>query len=283
MTVTCTTPLLPTYCKLQSVEEMVPDNFFYRFELQDGSFKSSMPGQFVEVWYPGVGETAISICSGKVTDTLELFIRRVGRVTTSLPRAKAGQVFGLRGPFGRGFPVDHFKGKNLCLVAGGCGVAPIRGLWQYLLERRADYGKICVVYGMRRPADMLFKDEFSALAARADIDLFISSESFPAGETTAVPMMEGLVTVALAAAPVTPDYQIAVCGPPVMYRFVVRDLRNRDIPDENMWLSLERHMKCGIGKCGHCYVGGKFACKHGPVFSLDELKCLPDTIEAIRT
>jgi sulfhydrogenase subunit gamma (sulfur reductase) len=276
---------MPAQATLRSVEELVPGDYLYEFAISetDGlnghDLKRCMPGQFVEVWFPGVGESAISVCTGKVDGTMQLLIRRVGRVTTSLPNMEKGHLVGIRGPYGRGFPVEFYKGKDLCLVAGGCGVAPIRGLWQYLLDHRQDYGKILLVYGMRRPADMLFAREFKELAARKDIDLHLAAEDLSGGAEPPVPMIKGLVTLALAKAPVTPDFQIAVCGPPIMYKFVVRDLRKRNIPDANMWLSLERHMKCGVGKCGHCFVGGKFTCKSGPVFRLDELQFLPETVE----
>ncbi len=279
MSATLKSPLLPTCGTLRSIEEIAPDNFLYRFKFTDKTLSSCMPGQFVQLWLPGVGESAISICSGKTGDTLELLIRRVGRVTTSAAKMTEGQIVGLRGPFGRGFPVEHFRGKSVCMVAGGCGVAPLRGLWQYLLDHRCDYDRLTLVYGMRRPSDMLFAREFKEMAKRKDIDLLLSSENLPPEDKTVVPMQHGMVTAVLHSAPLAPDYQIAVCGPPVMYKFVVRDLRRRGVPDENMWLSLERHMKCGIGKCGHCFVSGKLSCQCGPVFRLDELKGLPEAIE----
>jgi sulfhydrogenase subunit gamma (sulfur reductase) len=264
---------------MNSVEELVPGNFLFEFSVEDPALKACLPGQFVQLWLPGVGECAISVCSGNVDKTLELMIRRVGRVTSSFAKMQKGQLVGIRGPFGRGFPVDLYKGKDICIVAGGCGVAPVRGLWQYILDRRQDYGRLLLVYGMRNPGDMLFVKDFKKLAKRKDVELYLASEEFPTKEEPVIKMLKGLVTVPLSAAPITPQYHIAVCGPPIMYKFVVKDLKERGVPDSNIWLSLERHMKCGVGKCGHCFIDGRFTCKDGPVYSLEELRFFSEVVE----
>src|SRR5579883_1606622 len=143
------TPFLPCKAVIRSIIPMAQDNTLFEFRAASGEFNNCMPGQFVELWIPGVGECPISVCSGKVDGGLQLTVRRVGRVTNALFQMSEGDWVGLRGPYGNGFPVEKFKGKNLCMVAGGLGVAPMRSLWQYVLDHREDYGKLILIYGMR--------------------------------------------------------------------------------------------------------------------------------------
>jgi NAD(P)H-flavin reductase len=258
---------------------MAQDNTLFEFREPSGKFSSCKPGQFMELWVPGVGECPISVCSGKVDGGLQLTVRRAGRVTNALFQMSEGDWVGLRGPYGNGFPVDEYKGKDLCMVAGGLGVAPMRSLWQYVLDHREDYGKLILIYGMRHSVDLLFRAEFKMLLRRHDMEVFIAAEELPGPELPPMSVQLGRVTDMLRLAQLTPDYQVAICGPPVMYKYVVQELREKNVPDCNIWMSLERHMKCGVGKCGHCFIGGKFCCKEGPVFNLTELQFTREVIE----
>jgi NAD(P)H-flavin reductase len=273
------TPFLPAKAKLRSIVPMTEDNYLFEFSEPSGSLKTCQPGQFVELWIPSVGESPISVCSGRVGDTIQLMVRRCGRVTDALFKMVEGDWVGLRGPYGQGFPVEHFKGKNVCIIAGGLGVAPIRSLWQYIFDRREDYGHIILIYGMRHSIDLLFRHELQYLYARRDLDLFIGAEDIVGPEPPALSVQIGRVTDMIKQARVDASYQVAVCGPPIMYKYVVESLHKKNVPDENMWLSLERHMKCAIGKCGHCFIGGRSTCQSGPVFQLTDLALLPEVIE----
>lgn len=272
-------PYMPVRGTLRSIVPMAQDNYLFEISVENDSLATCQPGQFVMLWVPGVGESAISVCSGSVDHTLELCVRKVGRVTGGLFQMQEGDLVGLRGPYGVGFPLSLYEGKDLCLIAGGLGVAPIRSLWQYVLAHREKFGKIILVYGMRHSIDLLFRQEFKVLLRRKDIDVYIAAEEIVGPELPPVPEQLGRVTDMIRLAPIDKDFQIAVCGPPVMYPYVIQELLAKGVPQTSIWLSLERHMKCGIGKCGHCFIGGTFACQKGPVFCLTDLNLLPEVIE----
>lgn len=279
MSTECKTPLMPLKATIRSIIPMSQDNYLFEFREPTGALSSCKPGQFLELWIPGVGECPISVCSGNVDNVIQLTIRRAGRVTGALFQMNEGDWVGLRGPYGQGFPVDAYKGQNLCMVAGGLGVAPIRSLWQYVLDHREDYGKLILIYGMRHSVDLLFRPEFKLLLRRHDMDVFVAAEELLGPALPPMAVQLGRVTDMLRDSPITSDYQVSICGPPVMYKYVVRELHEKGIADEKIWLSLERHMKCGVGKCGHCFIGGKFCCKQGPVFQLTELGLMPEALE----
>ncbi len=274
-----TTPFMPVKAKLRAIVPMSQDNFLFEFSESTGSLSGCMPGQFVELWIPGVGECPISVCSGRVSETIQLMVRRVGRVTNALFQLQEGDWVGLRGPYGHGFPIDRYKGRDLCMIAGGLGIAPIRSLWQYALDHREEFGKLVLVYGMRHSDELLFRQEFKLLLRRRDIEVYLAAEDVMICEWPPMAMQVGRVTDLIKMASIGESYEAAVCGPPVMYKYVVDELRKKNLSDEQIWLSLERHMKCGIGKCGHCFIGGRFTCKEGPVFQLSELGLMQEVIE----
>jgi NAD(P)H-flavin reductase len=253
----------------------------FLFTVPANDLGSCKPGQFVQVWVPGCGEAPISVCSDLHDGVVELCIRKAGRVTDALFKLREGDWVGLRGPYGKGFPVEQMEGQNVCLVAGGLGIAPIRSLLQYMLNRRERFGKIILIYGMRHSQDLLFRHEMKQLMRRADIDVFIGAEEIKGPEVPPVPTQLGRVTDMLRLAEITADFECAVCGPPVMYPYVVKELIAKGVPEHKMWLSLERHMKCGVGKCGHCFIGGTFTCQEGPVFRLSDLRFLPEVVECV--
>ena len=271
-------PFLPQRGIIRSIIPMASDNTLFQITVDDG-LTACMPGQFVQLWVPGVGECPISVCSGHVGTTLELTVRKVGRVTNALFQMNEGDWVGLRGPYGVGFPVQQYEGKNLCLIAGGLGVAPIRSVWQYILDHREKYRKITLIYGMRHSIDLLFRAEFKLLLRRRDLEVFIAAEELSGPALPPLSVQLGRVTDMIKAASLSDDTEVAVCGPPVMYKYVIDELKSKGIAESQIWLSLERHMKCGIGKCGHCFIGGAFACKAGPVFNLTQLRLLKETVE----
>jgi NAD(P)H-flavin reductase len=235
------------------------------------------PGQFVEVSVFGKGEAPISISSPPTrTGTLELCVRRAGVVTGALFDMGKGARFHIRGPYGRGFPVDRIRGHKLLLVAGGLGLAPLRSLLLYALDRREEFGEIVLMYGTNHPDNVLFKYELLGFFDRADLRYYYSVDRDDEGIWK---QYVGVVTGLFDRAELTPEGTYAVmCGPPVMYRFVLQKLLSLGFAKESIYMSLERMMKCGVGKCGHCAMGDRYCCTDGPVFPYTELESIREAI-----
>ncbi len=258
--------------QLTALESLYEVAFMDRHEL------GHQPGQFVQVSILGVGECPISLCSSPTRHgTFELCIRRVGEVTTHIHRLAAGDVIGVRGPLGHGFDVASMHGRDMLVVAGGCGLAPARSLVQYILDQRARFGEFALLYGCRSPKELLFADDIRAWQARRDMECHVTvehSDDSWKGET-------GLVTrLFRKLRPLNPEQTIVVVvGPPVMFKFVVMEVLARRVPQKNVYCSLERRMKCGVGKCGHCQANDVYVCTEGPVFRYGQLKALREAIE----
>ena len=223
-----------------------------------------LPGQFVMVEVPGYGEVPISI-SGSASNRgfLELCIRRAGMVTSVLHRAKTGSRVGLRGPFGTSFPVAMMRDHHVLLIAGGLGLAPLRSAILHVTENRSDFRNVHILYGTKTPDQLLFDYQYEQWRRVDGVNLSIIVEEAGEGWTGEV----GLVTKLLDRIPMEPDRTYAiVCGPPVMFKFVCNKLGELGIPMRRMFVSLERRMHCGMGKCCRCNIGSTFTCKDGPVF-----------------
>lgn len=266
----------PRAAELVRVEELTPREKVFEFKFKDGKKLGQRPGQFVEVSVMGIGEAPISVSSSPGRDgTFQLAIRSVGNVTGALHKLKVGDVVGVRGPFGNGFPLEAIKGKDILFVAGGIGLFPLRSLIQYVLDKRADYGKVMVLFGARSPAERLFLDELAAWSQRPDIEFLETVDKGDANWKGNV----GVITTLIPKVQIDPRKTMAVVvGPPIMYRFVIGELKKRDIPDDYIIMSLERRMKCGVGKCGHCQINGVYVCQEGPVFTLAQLRSLREAI-----
>jgi NAD(P)H-flavin reductase len=223
-----------------------------------------LPGQFVMVEVPGYGECPISISSSPSNKGyFELCIRRAGVVTGALHKTKRGALVGIRGPFGTHFPLDEMRGHNILLIAGGLGKAPLRSPVLKVIEDRVDFGDVFILYGTKRPDQLLFDYQYEEWDRIDDIDLMVIVEEPDANWTGPV----GLITDLLDSVDVEPDNTYAiVCGPPVMFKFVCQKLAATGIPMQRMYVSLERRMHCGMGKCCRCNVGSTFTCMQGPVF-----------------
>ncbi len=267
---------LPRPATLTRVEPLTEIETLFEIQLDDGKPLGHEPGQFVEVSIMGYGEAPISVSSapdGK--RTFELAVRRVGDVTTKLHTLKPGDKIGIRGPFGKGFDVKALKGKNLLFIGGGLGIVPMRSLINYVLNNRKDFGEVTILYGCKRPCELLFRKEVELWDQRKDITHLRSVDKCPEGECWDGEI--GVITCLIPKVTFDPKTSIAiVVGPPIMYRFVIRDLKNLGMPDENIIVSLERRMKCGVGKCGHCQINGVYVCREGPVFNYRDVKELPE-------
>ncbi|MCW4008634.1 MAG: 4Fe-4S dicluster domain-containing protein [Candidatus Bathyarchaeota archaeon] len=267
--------------KLATIVRKVPmtaKETLFEIKLDDGTDLNHKPGQFVEVSVFGVGEAPISISSSPTKKgTFELCVRKVGSVTTRLHALNVGDKVGIRGPFGNGFDAKQLKGKDLLFIAGGLGIAPLRSLFNYVLDNRKDYGRIILLYGCKEPREMLFGDELRALAKRNDVEFKPTVDWCPENELWEGNI--GVITTLIPQVNFDPETTYAiVCGPPIMYKFVIADLKSRKVPDDHIILSLERRMKCGVGKCGHCQINQIYVCKDGPVFNYSKIKGIPEAL-----
>lgn len=267
----------PLPARISRVERLTAHENLYCVELPYGISLNHEPGQFVQVSVLGVGEAPISISSSpsRSNGVFELCVRRVGDLTNVLHQQKAGDLIGIRGPFGRGFPVERFRGKDILFIAGGLGLAPLRSLINEVLDERGNFGEVTILYGARTPQDMLFSEELAAWHARPDVTLHLTVDCPDAEWDRCV----GVITVLFDRVEADPRNTVAVVvGPPVMYRFVIRELLKLRIPKGNIWLSFERRMKCGVGKCGHCQLNHLYTCQEGPSFAYAEIEGLEEAL-----
>ncbi len=252
-------PYIPSIAKIIDIVDETPDTKTFRIDA-DISFK---PGQFVELSVFGYGEAPISI-SGGDGGFIDLTIRAVGNVTNKIHRMECGDYVGIRGPFGNGWPIEKAKGKNLLIVAGGIGLAPLKPVVEYVCTHRDEFNNVTLLYGARRPSLMLFKYKFKEW--QACMDLLLTVDESEAGWEGHV----GVVTTLCDKIRHVADTITLMCGPPIMMKYTSMVLIELGFPPSEMYLSLERNMKCGIGICGHCGVGGVYVCRDGPVFSLNK-------------
>jgi len=266
----------PRPAKLVKVEELTPGEKVFEFRLQNDKALGQRPGQFVEVSVMGIGEAPISISSSPTLDgTFQLAVRNVGDVTNALHNLEVGANVGIRGPFGNGFPLEALEGKDVLLIAGGIGLFPLRSLVQYILDCRSSFGRAILLFGARSPAERLFLDELAAWSQSPDIEFH---ETVDRGDENWQGNV-GVITTLMPKIQIDPAKTMAVVvGPPIMYRFVIGELKKKGFADENIILSLERRMKCGVGKCGHCQINGVYVCQEGPVFTLAQLRNLREAV-----
>lgn len=227
------------------------------------------PGQFNMVYAFGVGEVAISIVSDPdEPERLDHTIRIVGRVTGALERLQPGDTVGIRGPFGRGWPLEAARGRDVIIVTGGLGCAPVAGAIEYVFRRRDRYGAVKILHGVKKPADLLFRDRFEAWRRHPDTEVYLASDQ----PDRAWRYHVGVVTELFEQVTLDPARSVVLmCGPEVMMRIGMQTLARRGVPRSAMYLSLERHMECGIGLCGHCQLGPYFVCTDGPVMGGDRV------------
>jgi sulfite reductase subunit B len=268
---------LPEMARIVQIEELTALEKLFTIELPAGRSLDHRPGQFIEVSFLGVGEAPISISSSpsRSNGIFELCVRKAGDVTGALHRLIPGDRIGIRGPYGHGFPIEHFRGKDMLFAPGGLGLAPARSLINQVLDERAQFGRVVILYGARTPSELLFKDELKRWEERDDVELYLTVDR---GDETWDGHI-GVITTLFKDISINPRNTVAVTvGPPVMYRFVLMELLGKGIPEGNIWLSLERRMKCGVGKCGHCQINNIYTCQSGPVFSYRDIKGLEEAL-----
>lgn len=270
---------LPRPAVVQAVTELTGNEKLFRIRQENGIPLNYHPGQFMMISVPGYGDAPISITSSPTRmepDVFEMVVRRVGSVTGALHRLDAGARIGIRGPYGTQFPVDDcMRGRDVLFVLGGIGSCPVRSAIQYVLDRREDYGEVTVLLGSRRPADRLFVEELHEWKQRKDVTVMETVDTADPSWGGQV----GVITTLFSRLHVYPSRTVAVvCGPPVMYKFVLLELSKLKIEKHRIFLSLERHMRCGVGKCGHCQIEGIYACQEGPVFNYADIAAVQEAI-----
>jgi sulfite reductase subunit B len=268
---------LPVMANLLEVVPMTENEVLFTLELPGGASLGNDPGQFIEVSLFGIGEAPISVSSSpsRSNGTFELCVRRVGDVTNAMHTLEPGAVLGIRGPFGEGFPVDKMKGKDMLFAAGGLGLAPLRSLINEVLDCRDEFGRVIILYGTKQPSEILFEDELAEWAAREDVEFHMTVDRGDDEWEGNV----GVITTLFPKININPrDTIAATCGPPIMYRFVLMELLGKGIPETQIYLSLERRMKCGVGKCGHCQINDQYCCQDGPVFRYVDIKGLEEAL-----
>lgn len=248
---------------------------YMHLEMDSGKDLDYRPGQFVEVSIAGIGEAPISISSSPTQTGLELVVRNIGSLTKAIHKLEAGDKLGIRGPYGSTYPIEQAKGKDLVFICGGIGLVPQRSFIRYALDHRRDYGNITILIGTKCYTMRLFREEIALWQERKDMTVLETvDEAHDCWDgnvgvvTTLIPKIESDL----------PKSLVSICGPPIMYKFVLMALAEAEVPEDNIFVNLERRMKCGVGKCGHCQINEKYVCQEGPVFRFSDLALVPEAI-----
>jgi len=268
---------IPRAAIIEDIEDLTYDTKLFRLKFKNrcdceaAGESDYEPGQFVQVSVLGAGEAPISICSSPADKGyFELCVRDAGLVTGAMHKLKKGDEIGIRGPYGNNFMIEEVKGQDFAFVAGGIGLAPLRSAINYVVANRSEYGNVTILYGARTKEDIVFADDLDEWAQIDGIDVHVTIDKPQQGWTGHT----GVVTTLLDEIRSMSRRRCFVCGPPIMIHFTVKELLDAGWAQENIITTLERHMKCGVGKCGHCYIGDKYVCTDGPVFTYSQINAL---------
>lgn len=267
---------LPQLATVAETKLMNETEMYIRLTVDDGQF-DYVPGQFVEISIAGIGEAPLTIASSPTfKEGIELVVRRIGNVTNAIHKLQPGSKIGVRGPLGQGiYPVEEAKGRNVVFICGGIGLVPQRSFINYILDNRSDYGKVAILMGTKEYDQRFFQAEMAGWAERGDVKFL---ETLDVGDerwqgnvgvvTTLIPQVKEELENAI----------VPICGPPIMYKFVLMSLAEYDLPQADIYLNLERKMKCGVGKCGHCQINDMYCCMDGPVLKYSDVASIPEAI-----
>jgi sulfite reductase subunit B len=266
----------PIISNVLKVEQLTATEKRFEIILPEDRILGHKPGQFVEVSIFGFGEAPISICSSPTkSPSFELTVRNAGRLTDKMHHLTQGSQIGIRGPFGNGFDVASFHQRDMLFICGGIGLAPLKSLIDYTIAKRKDFGRIIILYGTKSPSEILFKSEIENWNSRKDVEFHMTVDRADKNWKGNV----GVITTLIPPIQLDLENTIAtIVGPPIMYKFVIMALKGKRLPDENIFMSLERRMKCGVGKCGHCQINHCYVCQDGPVFHFPLVKQLEEAI-----
>ncbi len=268
--ITQANPFIPEPARIVRTYHLTEDVKFFQVRIVDMEKALSFQygaGQFAMISILGAGEAPFSISSTPSRPgLLEFCIRKAGTVTNAIFRLKENDLVGIRGPYGNGFPVEKMKDKDILIVVGGLGAAPLRSVLLYCLDNRDQFKRVIVLHGAKRPAEMIFREEFLSLKQREDLECHLAVDADDTGKWTEnVGVVTTLFPLVKKIDPAN-TYSL-VCGPPIMYKFVLKELVKLNIPKDQILMTLERRMKCGVGKCGHCAIDYIYTCLDGPVFT----------------
>ncbi len=269
---------LPRHTTIEKITPMTDMEKLFKLKLDDGSELDHAPGQFVEVSILGFGECPISISSSPTQKgCFEICVRKVGKVTGELHKMKEGDKVGVRGPFGKGFPVEKLKGKDLLFIGGGIGMVPLRSFVNYAMDNYRDYGKITILYGAKTPGEIFpFPELDDWKAGKNECSI---RQTVDRCEDKTWTGNIGVITTLIPGLEIDNQKTYAlICGPPIMYKFVLLSLEGKNFRPDHIYLSLERRMKCGVGKCGHCQIHGYYTCQDGPVFHYPLIKGIKEAL-----
>jgi len=270
-------PFIPHVARVVDIRQETSDirTLALRFIDRDLDF-DFVPGQFLEVSIFGTGEVPLGIASSPTRNkTIEISVKRMGSVTSEIHKLTLGDTLGVRGPYGNGWPVDKIRGKNILVIGGGIGLSPLRSLIDYVLDKRDEFESLKILYGARTQNDLVYKPLLQEWANHKNTKVFCTVDIGTLGWSGNV----GVVTSLFHSAHIQVENTVVItCGPPIMIKFVTMSLEKIGFTDTEIITSMEKMMKCGVGKCGHCNLGSKYVCIDGPVFSHKELKSLPREI-----
>jgi NAD(P)H-flavin reductase len=268
---------LPLKAEIKAIEQETFDTKTFTFVFKDKKDQDRFqyePGQFIEISVFGAGEAPFGMATSPSRKGYFITtIRTVGKLTQALHALKVGDEVGIRGPFGNKFPHEEARGKDILFVGGGIGLPPLRSLIHYMFDNRKEYENITILYGARTPGDLVYKNELNEWAKKQDIRFLVTVDvgtSAWQGPIGVVPVLFKQIQLD------APRTYAFVCGPPIMIKFVIQDLLKMGLQEEMIISTLERYMKCGVGKCGHCAIGHKYVCVDGPVFNYKQIKNLPE-------
>jgi len=258
--------LVPQPAEIVQKRSFGPEIHSYRLRLCEPGARPRfdfLQGQFNMVYVPGVGEVAMSISSDPDDETLEHTIRIVGRTTAVIAGLGVGDFLGLRGPYGSAWPLQEARWKDVLVITGGLGCAPVTGAIEYMFRRRANYGRITIMHGVKKPADLVHADHFEAWRREPNTQVLLTTDQ----PDRTWRDRTGVVTELFEEVDIDPGRTVVfMCGPEVMMRYAMHSLGQRGVSQDRVFVSLERNMKCAVGLCGHCQFGPEFVCKDGPIF-----------------
>lgn len=272
---------IPQMATIIEIEVLADDIKGFTIKFDDPRLRDKWtfkPGQFIEVSAFGHGEVPISIASSPtLKGEIELAIKKSGRVTAALHDLEPGDKVGLRGPYGNWWPYEETKGSDVAIISGGIGLAGVSNILRYMMDNRSDYGSIQLLYGTRTPSCLMFKDEYEKWE-RNGVEVHVTCDRRVGDWAGNVGLVTWLFndrsTLELEKVKISEDAKLIICGLPIMMHYCCIDLMKAGFDPEDVYLSLEAHMKCGIGKCGHCNIGPKYVCRDGPIFTYAETKAL---------
>lgn len=264
-------PLVPQKARIIKIVQETPDVKTFHVTSKQGKPFQCGPGQLAMLSLLQVGEAMFSITS-QGEDYLEFSIKKTGLLTDALHEVEEGHVVGIRGPYGNGFPLEMIQGKDLLFIAGGIGLAPVRSLINYCLQNRKDYGTLQLIYGARSPSDLCFKQDIFHLWPEQGLDIQVTVDQGDQDWQGSIGFVPAFLKELQ---PKPPGKIVVLCGPPLMIRFVMESLDEMGFEHDKIITTLEKRMKCGIGKCGRCNIGSLYVCMDGPVFTLAELEGMP--------